>query len=297
MKNIQLYIGLFLVIFLFFIAFIGPFLPFVDKKLDRKLFEKDVTGKVTAPPFAPNKEHLFGTDREGHDLLSRIVVGAKETLYYLMVIVMVRYTIAIPLGILAFWYKGMFNIILTVLNYLFSRVPTIFTAVLVINIPFIIFSNNRTIWIIILISIVEVGRVGDIIQKQLQSNSYSPYIQSGTIVGLSSFKLFVRYYLPFLIPQLIVNFVIDLGRTMLLLGQLGLFAIFIAQEWFLTERSIVELKLTSNAWPLLLQDVFKDMRLYPWIPFWATVAMTYTILSFNLLSEGIKNYYLRRFQS
>lgn len=265
--------------------------------MNQKLFEKDESGKIIAPPFAPDKEHIFGTDREGHDLLSRIVIGAKETLYYLFLIVVIRYVISIPLGILAFWYKGFFNMLLTSLNFLFSRIPTIFITVLIINIPIFIFSSNRTFWMILIIAFVEVGRVGDIIQKQLISNSHAQYIQSGVVTGISSFRLLMRYYFPFLVPQLIVNFIIDLGRAMMLLGQLGLFAIFIAQEWFLTERAIVELKLTSNAWPLLLKDVFRDMRLYPWIPFWATFAITYTIISFNLLGEGLRNFYLQRFRS
>lgn len=296
MKNFQLYLGFFLVILLLGLSIFGQFLPFVDRDLEAQLFNRDEKGRLTAPPFAPNKEHIIGTDRQGRDLFSLLIMGAKETLYYLLVIVIVRYSIAIPLGTLAFWKKGIYKIILMTSNYVFSRIPSIFIVVLVINIPIFIFSYNRTAWIIILISLIEVGRVGDIIQNQLESNSHFQFIDSGIVSGISSFRLLHKYYFPFILPQLIVNFVIDLGRTMLLLGQLGIFSIFIAQEWVMKEKFIVELNLTSLAWPLLLKDVIRDIRLSPWIPFWATFAITYTILSFNLLGEGLRNYYLRKYQ-
>lgn len=294
MKNIQLVIGLVLFVILIIIALAGPYLPFIDSGLTKKILERYDDGSFSVPPFAPNDKHIIGTDREGRDLLSRIIIGAKETVFYLLFIVILRYTLALPLGLLSFFFKG-FHLLLLTFNQFFSRLPTIIVTVIIINIPFFIFSSERVLWMIILIAFVEVGRVGDIVYNHMKSNSHNAYIENGIVTGISTFRLIKQYYFPFLMPQVIINFVLDLGRTMLLLGQLGLFSIFIAQEWLMTERAIVELQLTSHAWPLLLKDVIRDIRIYPWIPFWATFAITYVTVTFNLLGDGIRKYYMRRY--
>lgn len=294
MKNIQLKIGIALIALLLVTSFIGPYLPFIDKELEETRAYRSENGDIHVAPYSPSEDYIIGSDRLGRDLLSLLIVGAKETLFYIFIIVLIRYCFAFILGTLAFWYNGIFKLLLTILNQLFSRLPTIFTTILIINIPFFLISNVRPTWIIVIIAFTEVGRVGDIIYNHLKSISTAAYIDSGIVTGVSTLRLFRFYYLPALIPQLIINIVMDLGRTALLLGQLGLFSVFISQEWYMYERFIVELKITSQAWPTMLGNVIRDLRSAPWIPFWATFAITYTIVSFNILGEGLKKHFLLR---
>lgn len=94
--------------------------------------------------------------------------------------------------------------------------------------------------------------------------------------------------MPFLYGKLLVNFVGDLGKVMFLLGQLGFLGIFISHSFMQTEANVSGFKNTSLSWPTLLTDTFQDLRGAIWIPFYASLAMTYVIFTFNILAQGIQ---------
>ena len=97
-KNYSLIFGLIFLFFIFMIIFLGQYFPFVDKELTRTSMIKTDEG-IMIPPFPPMKGYILGSDNNGVDVLSRLVIGAKETFLIVLTIVIIRYLIAIPLGV------------------------------------------------------------------------------------------------------------------------------------------------------------------------------------------------------
>jgi peptide/nickel transport system permease protein len=292
-RNKALVIGSICLLLLLLITFVGPYLPVIDRELKEDAV-RIIDGKIMKLPFEPSKLNWLGTDDKGRDLLSLIVVGAKETLLVVCVIAILRYVIAIPLGIIASKSSGFIHWILYKWNQVFSTLPTLFAAILLIKLPFFVMAEHRTLWIILILALLEVGRVSHIFQQEVQSLSKQPFVESGHMVGNTKLGIYRRYYLPYLIPQVIVNFVLDLGKIMLLLGQLGFLSIFISQTFITYDLGIGQLINQSTAWPQLLAESHVYIRNYIWIPFWPSFAIAFSVVTFNLFGEGLRQFYEER---
>lgn len=128
--------------------------------------------------------------------------------------------------------------IISFFNRFFNGLPTLFATVIIISLPFISHSDNRALYIVLVIAFIDVGRVAYIFQQETNRISKLPYIESGIMVGNGQWRLFYIYYWRNLLPQVIVNFVVDIGRVMILMGQLAFFSIFITQKWVLYDVNV-----------------------------------------------------------
>lgn len=299
-KQKSFLIGCVMLSFLLIITIIGPFLPFVDRELtdDTVRFHED--GGFSTAPFPPSWSspfEPFGTDGEGRDLLSLIILGAQDTLLIVLFITIIRYIVAIPLALSAIKQTGPAYWVLNSWNKVFSALPPIFSAVLLMNMPFLLFSPNRMTWVIIILAFIEVGRVGYILQQEGNLVSKSLYVQAGLTIGNTPAGLYMRYYIPALLPSIITNFFLDLGKVMFLIAQLGVFSIFVSQTWVQLDIAYGELQNASFNWATLLGETRSYLRRETWIVFYPALAITYTIISFYLIGEGLRSHFTRSSKS
>lgn len=294
MKNSTLWFGIILLAFLLFVTFVGPYLPFIDKELSPEQYRVDENRKITLPPFERSWTNLLGTDKAGVDNLSKIVVGAKETIIIIFAITLLRYLIAVPLGLLAYKQKGPAHVLLSCWNRLFSSLPTIFSAVLLLSLPFLLLNDLRLVWVIIFLAVIEVGRVAYLVQQQANKLANEPFVEAGIALGNTTVGLYKRYYLPNLLPEIIVNFCIDLGKVMLLLGQLGVLSIFLTQEWVQLMGGQMVFADTGNNWTNLLAQHRRDIVLNKFtFIFYPAIAIMFVIFTFNVLGEGLRRHFNR----
>lgn len=281
-------IGLIMFLLLLILTFFGEYLPLVDENLTKEN-HRIINGTLFTAPYEPSSEYWFGSDHEGRDLLSVIVLGAKETLLIVLLIAFIRYVIAIPLAYFA--HKGFFGMkfLLNSLNAFFSYIPTIIVVIIFIILPPLLFSPWRPFWIIMIVAIVEVGRVSATLKSDFDQLSIQKYMLSGIAIGASQWRLLKFYYLPFVYEKLVVYFISDLGKVMFILGQLGFIGIFISQDLVQVDPGIFEIHNVSLAWPMLLANAYLDVRGPIWIVFWPTLAMTSTIFTFNMIAQGIQH--------
>lgn len=274
---------------LLFIGFIGPNLSFVTLEV-AEVFR--VTDKgLTKPPYLPSDRNLLGTDSQGRDLLSLLIIGTKNTLLIVFIVTFVRYLIAIPLAIAASKAKGFIHNFLYSWNQIFSGLPTLVAAILLIHLPVFYNSPNRTFWFIAIIALLEIGRVGYLFQQHASDLSKSMFVEAGRAVGNNTLGLYRRYFLPFLLPQMIVSFVIDMGRVLLLLGQLAFFSVFISQAWVMVDIGQWEFQNQSIDWLSMIAESRNEIHRHPWILLFPALAIAFTILSFNILGEGLRLYF------
>ncbi|MGE8205760.1 ABC transporter permease subunit [Heyndrickxia sp. NPDC080065] len=291
-KNRSLLIGIILVTFIVLIAIAGPYFPFVDQQLKTEGLRKMNDGTLKVPAYAPSHSNILGTDKEGRDILSRLIIGTKEVLISILGITLIRFLIAVPFGLISSVNKAASRL-LDFYNKMFSFVPIIFMVVLIVNLPYIMYSQHRTIIVILIIALLEVGRVGQFVQTTVLTVSKKPFIEAALSTGTNAKKMFSRHYFPFLLPELIVNILLDFGRNMFLLGQLGIINIFLAHRIESVDELQLEIINDSNAWPLLFKDVTFDVFTKPWIPFAACVFITFAIIGFNQLGKGLKVHFER----
>ncbi len=276
----------------------GPYLPFVDRELTQEKHRfTNIEGKrLQLPAYTPSAKNPLGSDKKGVDNLSKMILGMKETVYVVFAVALVRYILAVPLGILAYKQKGVAHFILTSLNRLFSYIPTIIAAILLLSLPAFLNSPNRMVWAIFFLALLEVGRVAYIVQQQTFKISHEPFVDAGVSLGLSAKRLSTKYYTPALLPEIVVNFCVDIGKVMLLVGQLGVLNIFLSHKWAdTTGFGNYQFVNTSTNWFVLLSehrlDIYYNKFAFVFFP---ALAIMFVILTFNVLGEGLRQHFNRK---
>lgn len=284
MRNIALWVGGLMCVVLLLFMYLGPYLPFVDRELTpvKHRFTKIEGQRLMLPPYPPNPDNPLGSDFRGVDNLSKLVMGAKESVYIVLGATVVRYIAAVPLGLMAYRQRGLPNIVVNMLNNVFSFIPTIIAAALILSTPIFQDSPNRMIWGILLLALLEVGRAAYIVQQQAYQVSQTSYVEAGNALGLSRWRMIRSYYLPALLPEIIVNMCLDIAKVMLLVGQLGVLQIFLTKD-------------ASGNWYSLLSlhraDIYFERFAFIFFP---VMAIMFVILTFNVLGEGLRQHFNRR---
>ncbi|WP_442600179.1 ABC transporter permease [Neobacillus sp. D3-1R] len=290
-KNRILTLGTIGMLIILFVSFIGPYLPIVDSNLiEEKPFFRYHNGVMEVAPYAPSSDYLLGSDKNGRDLLSLLIVGTRPTLSFVLYVCILRYLLAVPIGLIVSNPSGpqYLRTIVQIWSKLSSYVPTIFIIILLANSPFVLFSEKRTYWMIALIALIEVGRVSEFVSAQIEKIKSEDFVSAGIMVGNRFSGLVVRYFWPHTLPQIVINFSLDVSRTIFLIGQLGIFSIFISHEVAMAGLDTFNVMNTSITWPMLLTNVIQDIRIHPWIPFWTSLFIAFSSFSFYLLSEGLR---------
>ncbi|WP_078429488.1 ABC transporter permease subunit [Alkalihalobacterium alkalinitrilicum] len=204
-------------------------MPFLQSPEDVKEYILHENGMIEVAPFSPSKVYWFGTDHYGVDLVTLIITGGRDTLLVVFAITVLRYVIAVPLGIMARKNKGFFHGIVQSLNSFFSMVPILFFALLFMNLPMFLLSEHRLLLILLTLALFECGRTATAVQTQVGQIDRSTYIEGAIINGSKWSTVFRFYYWRHLRTQLVILFFLDASRVMLLLGQLGFLSMFFAQ--------------------------------------------------------------------
>lgn len=299
-RNYLLIVGLTMLLFLVFIMIITPSVVNEERLVEERIqFEE---GKILKAPFPPNTlNYKLGSDSDGRDLLSLILVGTKETLLIIFSITLLRYLIAVPLGLYASKKDGLSNWLVGGWNALFSSIPTLLAGIFLINMPFIIFAENRYTLVIIIIALLEVGRVSYIIQEQGYNTLQKEFTIASKVQGAKDSQLILQHVFPYLIPTIVIHFFMDLGRVTILVAQLGIFSIFVTQQFVQTGPLLSSmgppfgfLENTGYNWATMLNGIKKEMHNAPWLVLVPVIAIMYITFMFNLIGEGAKKYFLRR---
>lgn len=271
---------------LFIIAF-GPHLPLVHESAEPVLPYRDSDGKLMAPPYPPSADYLIGSNRKGEDLFTILMVGARETFLVIGAIVLIRLALALILGVSAF-YSKLADYTMRTWNALFSFLPTIFIVLIILAIPFIMFAEHRSFWVVIVLAVIESGRVAAIFNTSMHDLKTRTYMEAAIVNGGTPWSLFRRYYWPALRGDVLTAVAAETSRTMFLIAQLGVIGVFITQEFMSQlDRSYLAMD-RSNSWPTLFETLQRDVYSAQWIPVAALTAISFTMIGFYLLAEGLR---------
>ncbi|MDX8366319.1 ABC transporter permease subunit [Cytobacillus sp. IB215665] len=287
-ENWQLTIGLLSISLLLLFSILSSILPIFDMTRVKHLW---IDEKLYLPPVPPMGEYPLGTDEYGRNLIELFIVGAKNTLTLIFGIVLLRYVLAFIISFAIRNTNSVFRKIISFWNDLLSYIPTIIFILIISAIPQLVISEWRSLWMIILIALIELGAVVHLLSNELDKLSSSEYVKSGVAVGNTALKNYRFYYLPHLYPKIIVNFTADLAKTTTLLAQLTIIGVFISQEKIQMAYTGQWVWISnSQSWMALLQNSAVDIRVNPWVPFWTCLVITLLIINFMVIERGLQKY-------
>ncbi len=254
------FIGLLLILVLVLCALFAPLLvPFPDDVWDLH---------PTRRLLPPGGEHLFGTDRMGSDIYSRILFGARITILIGVIAVGVSLLIGVPIGLLAGYYHSWLSDLMMRVSDIFLAVPQIVLAIAIAQTlgPSL---NN----VILALSLTYWPWFTRLVYAETRSLQNEIFIESAIALGNSPFRIIVFHILPNVASPIIVRSSIGMGFTILTaatLGFLGLGAQPPTPEW---GRMISESReFLPEAW---------------WYALAPGMAIFVVVMGFNLLGDGL----------
>ena len=218
----------------------------------------------------PGSEHLFGTDRMGSDVYSRLLFGARITITIAVIAVGVSVLIGVPIGLIAGYYRNWASDLLMRVSDIFLAVPQIVLAIAIAqtlgpSIENVILALSATYW----------PFWARLVYAETRSALNETYVEAAVALGASPWRVMVLHVLPNISSSIIVRTTIGMGGTILTaaaLGFLGLGPPPPTPEW---GRTIAESR-----------EYLPDAWWYATMP---GLAIFLVVMGFNLLGDGLRD--------
>lgn len=254
------------------------------------------TSKVEFSPLTPNKDSIFGTNRAGHDLYTRLIYGTKSTINAVLLIVIMRFVLALLFGVPAgMGVKGA-KAVIKIFSTVFTAIPALIFSFLILSINFIngLQMEESIFAYALVLTIVGWGKLANQIQDNTRLIMNEDFIEGEIAIGKSNLKIMTQNILPHLLPNLVVLLFLEAGLVLFLMAQLSVLSIFLGPTtvYFNLDGSIDYIVPTESAWSNELFYGLVDMRAmqryYYWTLLYPSLAIFTGILSFNLTGEGLR---------
>jgi dipeptide transport system permease protein len=217
-----------------------------------------------------NRLYWLGTDALGRDTLTRLIYGARISLFIGLTVMAVSVLFGLSLGLLSAFSGGIVDIIVMRIMDLIMSVPGLVLAILVVAVLGPNLANT-----IVAVTIVYLPRYVRLVRASALGELGKDYVTAARVAGVGPLRLMFVTVLPNCLAPLIVQAALGVSEAILeaaALGFLGLGA----------QPPVAE-------WGAMLADSREFIRSNPWIVTLPGVAILITVISINLLGDGLRD--------
>ena len=220
---------------------------------------------------APSAEHLLGTDRYGRDMLSRVIIGSRASIYSTLLLVTIITITGTAIGIICGWYGKWIDTVLMRISDLFLAFPGLVFALAVAGALGGGLQNA-----IIALAAISWPKYARIARSQTLAQKETVYIRAAKLSGSSTFKIIFRHILPNIIGPILVTAMLDIGTMMMELAALSFLGL--------------GAKPPTAEWGSMMSDTRSLLTIVPWVTLAPGIAIFISVMIFNLLGDTIRDY-------
>ena len=224
----------------------------------------------TAVRKAPSWAHWFGTDESGRDLLSRVIYGARASLLAGVVSVTIALTAGVPIGLIAGYTGGWTDAVISRITDAMLACPN-----LILAIALAAFLGPSLTNAMIAIGITATPVFVRLTRGQVLAVKVEDYVEAARAVGNPGWRIAIRHILPNILPSLLVQATLAIAAA--IIAEASLSFLGLGQQP------------PAPSWGSMLNTAQRFLTSSPWMAVWPGLAIFLSVLSFNLLGDGLRD--------
>ncbi|MBI2720023.1 MAG: ABC transporter permease subunit [Rhizobiales bacterium] len=217
-----------------------------------------------------NWNYILGTDALGRDMLSRLMVGARISLFIGFSVMVVSMVFGVLLGLLAARLGGLVDVVILRMMDLIMSIPSLVLAILIIAIIGPNLTNT-----IVAVTVVGLPKYVRLMRASAMTELTKDYVTAAKVAGVGNFRLMTVTVLPNCLAPLIVQAALGISDAILEAAGLGFLGLG-AQP-------------PTPEWGAMLADSREFITAAPWIMASPGLAILITVLSINLMGDGLRD--------
>lgn len=222
----------------------------------------------------PNADHLLGTDDYGRDVLSRLVHGARVSLWAAVQAVMVALLIGLPLGVVAGYRGGWLGALLTRIMDALMSAPSLVLAITIVAVLGPGITNAM-----VAVGLVMAPRFFRVARASTMDVRHETYIEASIALGCSNLRTAVRHIMPNVMPPIILVISVSLGTAVAAEASLSFLGLGV--------------RAPQASWGSMLSTASSNITLAPYLIWPPGVMIFLTVLAFTYLGDGVRRGMLR----
>ena len=227
----------------------------------------------------PTKEHPLGTDKNGMDMLTRLMYGGRVSLVIGFIVVAISAFLGVVMGGVSGYFGGWVdNLIMRAVDVFYCIPSTPILIILGATMDAMrVDPTVRMLYLMLILGFLGWAGIARLVRGQILSLREQEFMTATEACGISVSRRIFRHLIPNVIPQLIVTCTMSLGSTILTeatLSFLGLGVKFPFASWGNIINDVNNTYVLTNYW-------------FIWIP--AGVCLLMTVLAFNLVGDGLRD--------
>lgn len=256
--------GAVFLIFLFAVCFLGPAVWHYNPDQANVL---SVTDTLAPPSLA----HPFGTDDVGRDTLARFMAGGRVSLLVGLTSMLMAILVGMGIGAFAGFYGGIIDNVLMRFTDVILSIP-LYLLLFVLSATF---TDGTPRSVIILIAIFGWTYAARLVRGEFLALKEREFILASRTIGAKNLRLMFRHILPNAAGPIIVNATLLTGTNIILESVLSYFNFGI--------------KPPGASWGNMISDGQSIFAYYPWLVIWPALGIFLTVLSLNLVGDGLRD--------
>lgn len=219
---------------------------------------------------SPSMEHPFGTDNLGRDVFSRVVHGARYTVFLGLVIVGLQMIIGVTLGLIAGYYGGWIESGIMRLVDISLSIPGIVLALAIAGIM-----GGGLVSLVLAVSLVGWRGFTRLVRGDVKSVMEEEYIDAAESAGVGDFRIITRYILPNAMSSIIVYATLTIPTVILWSAALSFLGMGVQPP--------------KPEWGAIIAVGRSQLAQQWWVSTFPGLAIMITVIGFNALGDGLRD--------